>query len=263
MIGRPDHEERREARIERLRERATKRVAEGERRLAGARAIADAIPFGQPILVGHHSERHARRDAERIRTGYEKGFEAMEEAKDLARRASAAEDNRAISSDDPEAISKLRDKLAAMKAGRDAKKAVNAAFKRGGWDAVRALAPTLNVADLIRTMSLCHHDRPYPPYVFTNLGGNIRRVEARIAELERQDAAPPREPITFADGTVIEVEDNRVCIRFPEIPPEELRTSLKRGGFHWSRSVGAWTRLLNETAWAWAKHLLADKELAP
>ena len=31
--------------------------------------IADGIPLGQPILVGHHSERRARKDAERIENG--------------------------------------------------------------------------------------------------------------------------------------------------------------------------------------------------
>jgi protein-L-isoaspartate O-methyltransferase len=34
--------------------------------------IADGIPMGQPILVGHHSERHARRDAEKIQSGMRK-----------------------------------------------------------------------------------------------------------------------------------------------------------------------------------------------
>lgn len=33
-----------------------------------ARAIADYIPMGQPILIGHHSERSARRDRGRIET---------------------------------------------------------------------------------------------------------------------------------------------------------------------------------------------------
>jgi len=38
----------------------------------------DGIPLGQPILVGHHSERRARRDAERIDNGIRRMVEEHE-----------------------------------------------------------------------------------------------------------------------------------------------------------------------------------------
>lgn len=50
-------------RLDTIADNATARAASASSR---AHAIMDGIPFGQPILVGHHSERHARRDAERI-----------------------------------------------------------------------------------------------------------------------------------------------------------------------------------------------------
>lgn len=31
--------------------------------------ITENTPFGQPILIGHHSEKRARRDAQRIQDG--------------------------------------------------------------------------------------------------------------------------------------------------------------------------------------------------
>ena len=52
-----DYHERREARIDRLRDRADKHKAEGESKMESGRKMLHAIPFGQPILVGHHSER--------------------------------------------------------------------------------------------------------------------------------------------------------------------------------------------------------------
>src|SRR5690606_225754 len=57
------------------------------RSLAHAQNIASAIPPGQPILVGHHSERRHRRDLNRINGLTRKGFDALEESKRLERRA--------------------------------------------------------------------------------------------------------------------------------------------------------------------------------
>lgn len=52
--------------------------------------IADGIPMGQPILVGHHSERHARRDAERIENGMRKAVKMWETAEYWKYRAAGA-----------------------------------------------------------------------------------------------------------------------------------------------------------------------------
>ncbi|MFI5706327.1 DUF3560 domain-containing protein [Kribbella sp. NPDC051620] len=58
--------ERIEARGERLQERAEKRRSAAEAMDAAVHQISDGIPLGQPIIVGHHSERRHRRDIERI-----------------------------------------------------------------------------------------------------------------------------------------------------------------------------------------------------
>lgn len=91
------HAARTEARIERQEARANRLEAESDARLAAARQIQDGIPLGQPILVGHHSERRHRKDLARIDTNYRKGFDAHDEAKTTAARAAqsaAALENR-------------------------------------------------------------------------------------------------------------------------------------------------------------------------
>lgn len=70
--------ERAEQRAERFEAYSDKRAADGERARRGVAAIADNIPLGQPILIGHHSERHARRDAERIENGMRKAAKLWE-----------------------------------------------------------------------------------------------------------------------------------------------------------------------------------------
>lgn len=61
--------ERAEQRAERFEDYSEKRAAEADRAHDTVSAIADNIPLGQPILVGHHSERRARKDAEKIENG--------------------------------------------------------------------------------------------------------------------------------------------------------------------------------------------------
>jgi Domain of unknown function (DUF3560) len=58
-----------EERAERFSDYSDNRAEDAEQAREAVAAIADHIPLGQPILVGHHSERHARKDAERIENG--------------------------------------------------------------------------------------------------------------------------------------------------------------------------------------------------
>lgn len=61
--------ERAEERAERFEGYQEKRASEAERAHEVVSQICEHIPLGQPILVGHHSERRARKDAERIENG--------------------------------------------------------------------------------------------------------------------------------------------------------------------------------------------------
>lgn len=86
--------QRREARDARLEiaadrhERAAEAAeAESDARYAAYRQIADHIPLGQPILVGHHSERGHRADIRRMDNHIAKMGEAMRVAEVRAARA--------------------------------------------------------------------------------------------------------------------------------------------------------------------------------
>ena len=52
--------------------------------------LADGIPFGQPILVGHHSERMARKHAEKIERGMQKAVNLWETSQYWEQRAAGA-----------------------------------------------------------------------------------------------------------------------------------------------------------------------------
>ncbi len=125
-IGREDYQERKEARIDRMEERAARAQAESAAASHAAHEIMRHIPPGQPILVGHHSERHHRRDLDKINRNMHKSIEADEKAAYYASRAASAASNKAISSDDPDALDKLEEKLAALQAQQERDKAMNA-----------------------------------------------------------------------------------------------------------------------------------------
>lgn len=82
--------ERAENRAERFEDYSDKRMNDAETARKAVAAIADNIPFGQPILVGHHSEKHARRDAERIENGMRKAVRMWETSGYWKSRAAGA-----------------------------------------------------------------------------------------------------------------------------------------------------------------------------
>mgnify|MGYP000987921763 CR=1 FL=1 len=71
--------ERAEDRADRFDGYSERRSQEADAARARVKSISDGIPFGQPILVGHHSERRARKDAQRIGDGLDGVREIVEE----------------------------------------------------------------------------------------------------------------------------------------------------------------------------------------
>lgn len=86
-----DRAGRMEDRAEALTAKAERKAEERDARWAAADRISDGIPMGQPVLVGHHSERRHRKDLERIRTNGFKGLEAHREAQAAAAAAKSAQ----------------------------------------------------------------------------------------------------------------------------------------------------------------------------
>jgi hypothetical protein len=263
VTGRRDYATRKAARIERLRERAGKARAASEQAERAARERSEMIPLGQPILVGHHSERRHRRDIGKIQHGYQVAAAEAARARRLEERAKSAEKSKAISSDDPEAAEKIRAKILDLErqiamAGR-----INAALKRHKKDP-SAARPELEAMGL-RPATIEHALKPdyrgrvgVPKFTTTNAQSEIRRLRYRLDRLEeagqKQAAA---KPISMGDVR-IEQEDNRVRIFFPGKPDEEIRRKLKSHGFKWSPMAGAWQRLWSEGAIYQAKRIVGE-----
>ena len=100
----------------------------------------------------------------------------------------------------------------------------------------------------------------FPNYALTNNSANIRRLEKRLAILQKAQSDETTEE-KFPGGIrlVDNVEDNRLQIFFPEIPSEALRRELKSNGFRWSPTLGAWQRHRSNRATYLAKLMLANR----
>jgi hypothetical protein len=185
--------EQREAKAERLRDWADSNDGKADAARAGADAISSHIPFGQPILVGHHSEKRHRADIRRIESGHERSFEARAKADEQRQRADNIERAAAesIYSDDPDAVEQLREKVERLEAERERIKAYNRTCKAGQPNGDLSLLTDREKADLLATIRVtpyaCKNGR-FPPYKLTNLGGNINRARKRLTEL----SAPER-----------------------------------------------------------------------
>lgn len=189
------YRERREAKADRLREWAEKRDAKAASAHAAADAATAGIPFGQPILVGHHSQRRHERAIERSWDAMGRAVENSRKADEMRSRADNIEAaaGAAIYSDDEDACERLAEKLARLEAERARIKAYNAscrkAAKTGGVGDLSILTEA-EQRDLAETARAC----PYmigaggsmPSYKLTNLGGNITRQRKRLAQLSRR-----------------------------------------------------------------------------
>lgn len=113
---RADADARAVERAELLRTRAERAEAASNAAREASRAIGDGMPLGEPIKVGHHSERRHRRDFERIDSHERKRFELADKATRLADRAAGVESH-ATHRNDPRVIMRRIDKLESDRRG--------------------------------------------------------------------------------------------------------------------------------------------------
>ena len=221
-----EKKERYETIAEACRKRAERLSSEGWKSL-------EAIPFGQPILAGHYSEKSDRSYRNRAVNKIDKSVEESKKADYYENRAENM--SNAISSDDPDAVEKLKIKLAKLEDWHKNMKEENAEAK------------ALNV------------EKPHPAWQLSNNNAVIRSVKQRIEQLEKKQNMIVNEDV-IGLGWVLheEKEQNRIQFLFEAIPSVEIRTELKSRGFRWSPMNKAWQRQLN-TQGRWSAEYIKIK----
>jgi hypothetical protein len=256
-----NYKAKREAKADRYRELADKNKDLSNSAFKSSREMVECIPMGQPILVGHHSERGHRNLLDRSWNTLGKAVKLDEKSLYYAGKAKSVENNRAIFSDDPEAIKKLKDKLINLELSRKTMKAANVIIRKKGFNDVQKVEELqkLNFTEkqAIEILRPDFGNRVgFAPYVFSNLSGNIRTVKQRIQKLETTASEETTERELNGVKIVENVEDNRLQLFFDGKPSDEVRTDLKRNGFKWSRYNGCWQRHRSRWATSQAEELI-------
>ena len=257
-----DYEAQQEGRKDRMKARADKARAQSAASYSRAKSMASVIPFGQPILVGHHSESRDRRYRDKIHNTFGQSFE-LEAKADHYEQKAASVGECGIASNDPQAIAKLTQKLDNLKQSQETMKAVNKLIRsnKGSRDElkkaiVEAGLLSKAMADQILTPDSASHTG-FASYSLSNNNAEIRRIRQRIESLERLRNS---EPIDFSNSEFsMTIDNGRVCIEFAGgKPTAEVRALLKSSAFKWSRHQSAWVRKATINAVASARRLLVQ-----
>ena len=236
-----DYETRKQEKIERYQELAEKNRTLSETTLTHAHEMAETIPMGQPILVGHYSESRDRNFRERINNTFEKSFEMKEKADYYEDKAETMANNKAISSDDPEAITKLKEKITNAEDSQSKMVAFNKCLRTKDNAGMLALGFSQTMIDELTKPDFCGRVG-FASYALTNNNSNIHRMKERLAHLEKHSNDTTSETVKGNYKILDNVELNRLQIFFPDIPNYNTRLELKSNGFRWSPSEGAWQR---------------------
>lgn len=263
VVSLGDYQGRIEAKRERLEERAEKAQVQSEQHYQASKSRADMIPFGQPILVGHHSEARARRDAQRIWDDMGKSVAAQKKADYLTAKSESV-GSAGIASDDQNAIEKLKEKLAGLERCQEMMKAINKVIRSKHMtdaDRIEYMMQTHQLTEK-QAKNLLVEDyfgrTGYASYQLSNNSAVIRSTKERIQELEALHNQAPLSEKGCVDGlnwTLFE-EDGRIKFSFDVIPSEDIRSLLKSNGFKWSRYSQAWVRKLTANAVSTTRYVL-------
>lgn len=243
--------ERLERKLEKREEWAEVRRAKADQALGRSRQIVGNIPLGQPILVGHHSEKRHRNAIKKSDNAMRRGLESADMADHHAGKAEgiARQLASSIYSDDPDAIEALTAKVAKLEAERERIKAINKIVRRKPKNEptpeklaeLAAIVGSENTAAKLFEPDFCGRIG-YPSYVLQNLGGNIATGKKRIEEIQRR--AAQTEAAEDAGGVLVKLDKcgsvatEYATVTFSEKPEYSLIKALKSAGFHWG--AGSW-----------------------
>lgn len=154
---------------------------------------------------------------------------------------------------DPYAREMLTDQLQRLQKQLEDGKAMNAHYRKHktmkGFPGMSDDIAARNDAAIANAPAFAQ--RPMPDFELTSLRGKIKRVQARLEELDKLQARQAAgEASEEHDGFQIvrNAEQNRLQIIFDGKPDDDTRQALKQNGFRWSPRNSAWQRQLTDNA---------------
>lgn len=183
------YEEKKQRRIDYYNEKAEKLEQESSQLAKESSKMISAIPMGQPLMPDYYSYQADKNYRERAWNKMDKSVEVGQKADYYRSKAEAAEKNAAISSDDPEAVKKLKDKLQKLEDFQNRMKKVNAYYRKNGTMKGFENLSDEKAAEIDEAVKNDYSwiTAPYAPFQLSNNNAEINRLKKRIATLERRE----------------------------------------------------------------------------
>ena len=237
--------ERKQNRIDRYNELARKAETKSIEAFEHSNSIVKCIPMGQPILVGHHSEKRHRRDLDKSWNAMGKSVQESEKAEYYRKKAEAAENNNAIYTEDEDSVERLEEKIARLEKLQQAMKDRNKIVRD------KKLTEEEKIAKLIETgmtekaaqglivPDVCN-DIGYAACYLTNNSATIRNAKKRLERVKRLKSQEEKTYEVNGIRVVENPQENRFQIFFVKKPAEENRQKLQHVGYRYSYGNGCW-----------------------
>lgn len=165
------------------------------------------------------------------------------------RKAKNKPESTVISSNDENAIDKLKAKLEALTKAQETMVQANKLIRKSDNAGLVALLGEERAAEVLKPD--CFGGIGFADFELRNNNAKIKQVEGRIKEIESRKATAPKD---FMIGNVRCVENTeamRLQLFFEGKPAGNIITTLKSHGFKWAPSVMAWQRqLTNNAVWS-------------
>lgn len=241
-MSRQEKKQARVARYEALAEKAEQRSNAAYKRSNDA--VSGIVP-GQPILVGHHSEKRHRRAINKSWNAMGESVRESDKAEYYRQKARAAENNNAIYTEDEDATERLEDKIKRLELLQQTMKDRNKIFKSKKLSDEEKVAKLLEMGmreSEIREMlagDFCGRIG-YANYLLTNNNAVIRNAKQRLEKVSALKGMEEKEYEVNGVRVVENPTENRFQIFFGYKPSEEIRKRLKSAGFRWSPTNECW-----------------------
>lgn len=234
-----------EAKLEKREAWAVARRESAHAGFESAHKLVENIPLGQPILVGHHSEKAARNLYKRVE---QKSLAACESLNMAEHHESKAEGlqrklDKCIFSDDEDAVEKIEERIAGLERKQAVMVAVNKICRNKKTDQaekekqIRESMPGIDERTMHEIFNpvFTHLPPGFPSYALSNNNANLNRLKKRIEEVKRRQE---RQEMAEENGVAITGNETYVSVTFSEKPEYDIIRALKEAGFYWSR--GSW-----------------------
>lgn len=237
--------EKKQNRIDRYKKLAEKAESRSMTAFNRSTNIVSGIPAGQPILVGHHSERRHRLALDRSWNSLGESVRESEKADYYRRKAEAAENNNAIYTEDEDAEERLVEKIANLEklqqAMKDRNKVIKSKKLTDAEKIVRLVEMGMTETNAQELLEPDYCGRVgYPSYALTNNNATIRNAQKRLENVRRLKTLERKEYQVNGIRVVENPQENRFQIFFGYKPSEEVRKKLKNYGYRWSPQNVCW-----------------------